>query len=119
LTEVAERLAVSALSENPEERDITLLAVSVSKLSPEHSLQMELPLEAPGRQGAPAAQPQSVVEGNRWGVDRSMDAIRDKFGRTAVGYAAVALSSTDRVPDEFRQLAERGPGRDEKGNSKG
>jgi DNA polymerase-4 len=43
-------------------------------------------------------------------VDRSVDAIRDKFGRTAVGYAAVALSDSARVPEEFRELAERDPG---------
>jgi DNA polymerase-4 len=42
-------------------------------------------------------------------VDRSIDAIRDKFGRTAVGYATVALSATQRVPEEFRELAERRP----------
>ena len=38
-----------------------------------------------------------------------MDAIREKFGRTAVGYASVALSPEDRVPEQFRQLAERDP----------
>jgi DNA polymerase-4 len=111
LTDIAERLAVSALSENPEERDITLLAVSVSNLCPEHSLQLELPLSAPGGQPASETRPQSLIESHRWGVDRSVDAIRDKFGRAAVGYAAVALSPTDRVPEEFRELAERGPGR--------
>jgi DNA polymerase-4 len=42
-------------------------------------------------------------------VDRSVDAIRDKFGRTAVAYATVAFSDATRVPEEFRELAERGP----------
>jgi DNA polymerase-4 len=41
-------------------------------------------------------------------VDRSVDAIREKFGRAAVGYATTALSGADRVPEEFRELAEHG-----------
>ena len=45
LTEVAERLAHSAIHDNEREREITLLAVSVSNLRPEHSLQLELPLD--------------------------------------------------------------------------
>jgi DNA polymerase-4 len=43
-------------------------------------------------------------------VDRSVDAIRVKYGRAAVGYASVALSGAHRIPEEFRTLAERGPG---------
>jgi DNA polymerase-4 len=109
LTEVAETLAHAAIRDNEREREISLLAVSVSNLHPEHSLQLELPVDAPawGREASP--RPRSVVEAGRWGVDRSVDAIRDKFGRTAVGYAAVALSAAERVPEEFRELAERGP----------
>ena len=109
LTEVAERLANSAILENDREREITLIAVSVSNLRPEHSLQLELPLDPNLRRNA-GPQLGSVVEASRWGVDRSVDAIRDKFGRTAVGYATVALSAAERVPEEFRELAERGPG---------
>ena len=45
LTEVAERLAHAAIADNERERDITLLAVSVSNLRPEHSLQLELPVD--------------------------------------------------------------------------
>jgi DNA polymerase-4 len=109
LTEVAETLAHAALLDNVGEREISLLAVSVSNLRPEHSLQLELPVDAPAWRRAASPRPRSVVEAGRWGVDRSIDAIRDKFGRTAVGYAGVALSAADRVPEEFRELAERGP----------
>ena len=109
LTEVADQLARSAVPDNQEEREITLLAVSVSILCPEHSLQLELPLDIPGR-GRSRGHPASVRgRSRRWGVDRSIDAIREKFGRTAVGYATAVFSDADRVPEEFRQLAERGP----------
>jgi DNA polymerase-4 len=110
LTEVAERLAQSAILDNEHEREITLLAVSVSNLRPDHSLQLELPLDSPSWPQGAAPRPRSVVEASRWGVDRSIDAIRDKFGRSAVGYATVALSDDERVPEEFRELAERGKG---------
>jgi DNA polymerase-4 len=110
LTEVAERLAHSAVLDNEGERKITLIAVSVSNLHPDHSLQLELPVDSPNwRQGA-GPRPRSLIEASRWGVDRSVDAIRDKFGRTVVGYATVALSAAERVPEEFRELAERGAG---------
>ena len=110
LTEVAEGLAHSAILDNDREREITLIAVSVSNLRPEHSLQLELPLDSSNLLRNAAPEPGSVVEALRWGVDRSVDAIRDKFGRTAVGYATVALSAAERVPEEFRELAERGSG---------
>ena len=125
LTEVAVGLARSAVVDNEHERDITLLAVSVSHLHPEHSLQLELPVDADAdadaatRRRGERPRIGSVVEASRWGVDRSMDAIREKFGRTAVGYASVALSPEDRVPEQFRQLAERNPGshgREEEGS---
>jgi DNA polymerase IV len=113
LTEVAGGLARSAISDNRAERDISLLAVSVSNLHPEHSFQLELPLDASAPRRGPVKRHGSVVEASRWGVDRSVDAIRDKFGRSAVGYAATALSHADRVPEEFRALAERGRDRTE------
>ncbi len=108
LTEIAERLAHSAIFGNEAERDISLLAVSVSHLRPGHSLQLELPFDSPEthREAGPRG---DFIEASRWGVDRSVDAIREKFGRSAIGYAAVALSGNDRVPEEFRQLAERDP----------
>ena len=107
LTEVAERLVYTAIDDNEHEREITLIAISVSHLRPEHSLQIELPLDSPDVRRTAHHRAQSDVEASRWGVDRSVDAIRDKFGRTAVGYATVALSDAERVPEEFRELAER------------
>jgi DNA polymerase-4 len=110
LAEVAATLAHGALRDNDRELEITLVAVSVSNLRPEHSFQLELPLDPPNLMREADHTPASVIEASRWGVDRSVDAIRDKFGRTAVGYAAVVLSAADRVPEEFRELAERGLG---------
>jgi DNA polymerase-4 len=110
LTEVAEGLANGAVLANERDREITIIAVSVSNLCPDHSLQLSLPLDTQNLPGNTGLRPGSVIEASRWGVDRSIDAIRDKFGRTAIGYATVALSDSERVPEEFRELAERGQG---------
>jgi DNA polymerase IV len=102
LTEIAVQLVADARADHPTERRITLLAVSLSNLVDEPPLQLELPLELvddPRRPG-------STVGSARCGVDRSVDAIREKFGRQAIGYANVVLSGAIRVPEEFRELAE-------------
>jgi DNA polymerase IV len=101
LTELATELAGAALADHPRERDITLLGVSVSNLV-EPAFQLEFPLYEGGRrQHSPLA-----LSGARWAVDRSVDTIRARFGRDAVGYATVVFSDVDRVPDAFRELAE-------------
>jgi DNA polymerase-4 len=105
LTEVAMGLATAVIAGHPDERDITLLAVSVSKLVAQPALQLELPVA-----GA-AVRPGSRVGAARWAVDRSVDSIRAQFGRDAVGYATVVFSGDGRVPDAFRELAERDPRR--------
>ena len=104
LTEVATQLAHAAIADHPQRREITLLAVSVSNLLDEDSLQLELPLTP--REEQAELHPGSATGSARWGADRSVDAIRKKFGRTAVGYAALVLSDSHRVPEEFRELAE-------------
>jgi DNA polymerase-4 len=107
LVETALELEAAAVADHPGERYLSLLGVSVSNLVDETALQLELPLplladgRRPGRQLGAA----------RWGVDRSVDAIRAKFGRDAVGYATVVFSGASRVPEEFRELAERPTGR--------
>jgi DNA polymerase-4 len=101
LTEIAERLVYKALSDHPEQFQISLLAVSVSNLVDQPVLQLELPI-LPDE----AARPGSQIGAARWAVDHSMDAVRRRFGRSAVGYAGVVLSKHTSVPDEFRELAE-------------
>ncbi|CAN7445273.1 hypothetical protein [Mesorhizobium sp. LjRoot246] len=43
----------------------------------------------------------------RFGADRAIDKIRERFGKQAVGYGTVALEAARSVPDEFRELAEK------------
>jgi DNA polymerase-4 len=102
LTELAIELASSALADHPREREITLLAVSVSQLVDESSLQLELQLGLQGEQHRPGTAAGSA----RWALDRALDAIRARFGRDAAGYARVMLSELGGVPEEFRELAE-------------
>jgi DNA polymerase-4 len=101
LTEIAERLVYRALADHPDEYQISLLAISVSNLVDQPVLQLELPLQPdePDRPG-------SRIGAARWAVDHSIDAVRRRFGRAAVGYAGVVLSKYTSVPDEFRELAE-------------
>ncbi|MGI8684225.1 MAG: DNA polymerase IV [Acidimicrobiales bacterium] len=104
LTEVALELVGVALAENPEEHEITLVAVSVSNLVGEPALQLELDL------GDDRHRPGTTTNALRWAVDRSVDTVRSRFGRQSVSYARTALESEGRVPDEFRELAEHDPG---------
>ncbi len=101
LTEIAEELVYAALGDHPGEATISLLAISVSNLVDRPALQMELPVLADD-----AARAGSSTGAARWAVDASMDAVRRKFGRSAVGYASTALSEHSSVPEEFRELAE-------------
>jgi DNA polymerase IV len=101
LTEVAERLVWSAIADAPASSEITLLAVSVSNLTDQRTIQLELDL-------APADpwRPGSTTGAARRAVDGAMDAVRERFGTDAVGYLPGLLKRGAAVPDDFRELAE-------------
>jgi DNA polymerase IV len=103
LAEVAEELVHKALAHHPNEKVISLLAISVSHLEKQVELQLELPLALDDLGRRPGSQRGAA----RWLADRAIDAIRDRFGWEAVGYGSVALGASRSVPDAFRELAEK------------
>ena len=109
LAEIAEDLVRAALADHPREKMITLLAISVSHLRNQSALQLDLPLGLPDEKCRPGTR-QGIA---RWSADRAMDAIRERFGRDAVGYATVVLDPRRSVPDAFRELAEKDLGEHE------
>jgi DNA polymerase IV len=103
LAEVAEELVRSALADHPQEKTISLLAISVSHLEPHPPLQLELSLGLADEKRRPGARRGMA----RWVADRAVDKIRERFGWEAVGYGSVALEPARSVPDAFRELAEK------------
>jgi DNA polymerase-4 len=103
LAEIAEELVRVALADHPDERTISLLAVSVSHLEKERPLQLEFPLGLADEKRRPG----SLAGLARFAADRAVDKVRDRFGWEAAGYASVKLGTRHSVPDEFRELAEK------------
>jgi len=103
VAEIAEELVRTVLAQHPDEKIITLLAISVSHLEDHFDLQLELPLGLEGDQRRPGTKRGMA----RWMADRAIDTIRDRFGWEAVGYGSVALGLSRSVPDAFRELAEK------------
>jgi DNA polymerase-4 len=102
LAEIAESLVRRVLADHPQEKTISLLAISASHLEAQAALQLELPLGLADEGRRP---------GTRTGVarsraDRAIDAIRKRFGGHAVDYGSASRDGRS-VPDEFRRLAER------------
>jgi DNA polymerase IV len=103
LAEIAEELVRAVLADHPEEKTISLLAISVSHLEEHWDVQLELPLGLEDE----ARRPGTKKGMARLVVDRAVDRIRGRFGWEAVGYGSVALGVSRSVPDEFRELAEK------------
>src|ERR1700682_3801341 len=103
LAEIAEELVRAVLADHPDEKTISLLAISVSHLEEHWDVQLELPLGLKDE----ARRPGTKKDMARWVADCAVDRIRDRFGWDAIGYASVALGISRSVPDEFRKLAEK------------
>jgi DNA polymerase-4 len=103
LAEIAEELVRLALADHPDEKTVSLLAISLSHLEQHWKLQLELPLGLDDEKHRPGSQRGAA----RWTADRAVDLIRDRFGWDAVGYGSVILGRSRSVPDEFRALAEK------------
>jgi DNA polymerase-4 len=103
LADIATDLVRGVLRDHPQERTISLVAISVSHLEEEAVLQMELPFGLADEARRPGAEKGMA----RLRADRALDAIRGRFGKDAVGYGSSALGATRSVPDAFRSLAEK------------
>jgi DNA polymerase IV len=76
LAEIAEELVRTVLADHPDERTISLLAISVSHLEQHWDVQLELPLGLEDEERRPGTKRDMA----RWIADRAVDMICDHFG---------------------------------------
>jgi DNA polymerase IV len=76
-----------ARADHPDEKTVSLLAISLSHLEQHWKLQLELPFGPEDEKRRPGSRQRMA----RWTADRAIDLIRDRFGGDAVGYGSVML----------------------------
>src|ERR1700759_3672902 len=103
LAELAGQLVRTVLADYPEEKTLSLLAISVSPLEEHWDLALELPLGLDDE----ANRPGSPIGLARTEADRAVDKVRARFGWEAIGYGSAMLGVSRSVPDDFRKLAEK------------
>jgi DNA polymerase-4 len=103
LADIATDLVRGVLRDYPQERTISLVAISVSHLEDNPILQLELPFGLPDDGQRPGAR-RGIA---RLRADHALDAIRQRFGRDAVSYGSSVVATARSVPDAFRSLAEK------------
>ena len=104
-TSAIHRAAMALLDDARGDHDgpLTLVGISMSKLSDEGAVQMELALDEGdvSHAGSAAADHQSAI-------DEQIDRARERFGREVVGRASDLLNKDRRrIDDGFRKLAEK------------
>ena len=102
LAEIAEDLVRAALSDHPNEKTISLVAVAVTHLEHQWDVQLDLPLGLEDEKRRPGTK----LGMARWTADRAVDKIRHRF-RMGGGRYGSALGLSRSTPDEFRELAEK------------
>ena len=103
LAEIAEELVRKVLAQHPDEKTISLVAISVSQLQKLWDVQLELPLGLEDEERRPGSKRGMA----RWMADRAIDMIRDRFGREAIGTGQSLWKVLGPYPTSFANSPKR------------